>query len=154
LAYTYIRAPETPPTSLKLSCDGWCDSHYWPQLDQTSTSWYICICSAVIDHDKKITGLRILTGWNVSPTQGKQGFFFFKIFKEADWWSPTRGMSQIWLDVRQWSRIFWKACLVLASTRNSLSKYGNMWLFFLKMWRLLLFFFPKKKSLCALRTGF
>ncbi len=48
------------------------------------------------------------------------------------------------------------SCLVLATSRNSLSKYGNMWLFPLKLWRLLrLVFFPKKSPLSIMSsTGF
>jgi hypothetical protein len=110
--------------------------------------WYITIKNyGTPDSDRMERKLNSRDHWGA-------GFFLFKFFKEADWWSPTRGMSQIWLDVRQWSGRFWKTCLVLATTRNSLSKYGNMWLFFLKKWRRLFFFFPQKKSLCALCTGF
>jgi hypothetical protein len=39
-----------------------------------------------------------------------------------------------------------ESCLVLATNRNSLSKYGNIWPFLIKIWQLLHFilFFPKK----------
>lgn len=44
------------------------------------------------------------------------------------------------------------SCLVLASNRNSQSKSGYIWLFSLKIWRLLHIFFSK--NLCTVHTGF
>ncbi len=54
-------------------------------------------------------------------------------------------MDQIWLEVEQESRIFLESCFVLATYRNSFSKYGYFWLFFpLKSMANFVYFFPQK----------
>jgi hypothetical protein len=69
----------------------------------------------------------------------------------VDWQSSTKGMSQIWPEASQQSRICLGSHFVLVTSRNSLSKYGNFWLFFLKIWGIL-----NISSMFApeLRTGF
>lgn len=61
---------------------------------------------------------------------------------ELSWWSSTRGMSQIWIELRN----FLRSHFVLVTSRNSWSKYGDFWLCFLplKIWWLLHFFLPQK----------
>lgn len=54
---------------------------------------------------------------------------FLNFDKWVDWWSSTTGMSQIWIEDRQESRISLESWLVLATNRNWLSKYGEMWVF-------------------------
>jgi hypothetical protein len=61
-------------------------------------------------------------------------------------------MSQIWLNLIQQTIDFFKeSCLILASKRNSLSKYGGMWLFSLKnMATFAIFFHQKMKDPCRI----
>jgi hypothetical protein len=40
-------------------------------------------------------------------------FFFFKFVKDVDWRLSTSGMSQIWLEIIQKSRLSLESCIVL-----------------------------------------
>jgi hypothetical protein len=62
-----------------------------------------------------------------------------------DWWSSRRGMSQIWLQVRQQSRNILESCFVLATSTNAFSQYDDFWLSFLKYGKFCSFF-PKEHS--------
>ncbi len=69
-----------------------------------------------------------------------QGFCFcvsFFQFCQVDWQSSTKWVSQIWPEASQQSRNCLGSHFVLVTSRNPLSKYGNFWLFFLKIWGLL-----------------
>ncbi len=57
-----------------------------------------------------------------------------------DWRSSRRGMSQIWLQVRQQSRNILESCFVLATSTNSFSQYDDFWLSFLKYGKFCSFF--------------
>ncbi len=60
-----------------------------------------------------------------------------------NWQLSRRGMSQIWLQVRQQSRNISESCFVLATSTNSFSQYDDFWLSFLKYGKLCSFF-PKE----------
>jgi hypothetical protein len=51
-------------------------------------------------HDKK-------KSINFYTIQHPKGFFLFSFVRKVDWWSFTRGLSQIWLQVKEESFIFW-----------------------------------------------
>jgi hypothetical protein len=72
-----------------------------------------------------------------TTTQGFCFCVFFFQFCQVDWQSSTKGMSQIWPEASQQSRNCLGSHFVLGTSRNSLSKYGIFWLFFLKIWGLL-----------------
>lgn len=60
--------------------------------------------------------------------------FFFKFCDVAQWQPSTRGKNQIWLQVREDSRHFLEFCYVLVTSKNPVSKYGNLYVFALRMW--------------------
>ncbi len=47
-----------------------------------------------------------------------------------DWRSSTRGLSQIWLEVREKSRNIFKPCYVVTTCKNQWFKYGELTFFF------------------------
>jgi hypothetical protein len=54
------------------------------------------------------------------------GFSFFNFVREVDWRSSTRGLSQIWLEVREKSRNVFKPCYVVTTGKNQSFKYGEL----------------------------
>jgi hypothetical protein len=91
-----------------------------------------------------------------SPMQGGciEGFLFQ--FCQVDGLviiHPTRGMSQIWLVVRQGSLNFLESCLLLATyiETHCLAISGDFLFLFLKIWRLFCIF--SKKILIRISTG-
>jgi hypothetical protein len=56
--------------------------------------------------------------------------FFFNFVMWPQWQSSTREMSQIWLQVREESRIFLESSYILAICKNPLSKYDYFRIFF------------------------
>jgi hypothetical protein len=56
--------------------------------------------------------------------------------RSVDWRSSTKGMSQIWLQIREEMRNFLESYYGLATSRNLLAKSGDFRILFLKMWRL------------------
>jgi hypothetical protein len=57
--------------------------------------------------------------------------FFFQLCEVGGLRTSKGGLSEIWLAVRQQSQIFKESYLVLATWKNSLSKYGDSYPFFL-----------------------
>ncbi len=64
-------------------------------------------------------------------------YFFFEVFQKT--FTKKDKQSNI---------ISLESCLVLVTNRNSLSKYGNMWPFFIKIWQL------SKKAFVQFTLGF
>jgi hypothetical protein len=76
---------------------------------------------------------------------GSQWGIFFPIFaRQANRWSSTRGLSQIWLEVREKSRFFFANLgIYCRHTRTKGLNMASSTFFSLEMW-LLWAFFPKK----------
>ncbi len=77
----------------------------------------------------------------VSITKSLSRWTGYHQHKRNEW------MSHIWLEVRHKLDLKIYSCLVLATNKNYLSKYGEMWLFSFQNMANFAGFFLKKKSL-------
>jgi len=71
-------------------------------------------------------------------------FFHKNLVRWMHWPSSTRGLSQIWLQVRGKTRFFFKSPYILATCKNVWSKYGEFNFILLKKMATLGHFIPKK----------
>ncbi len=61
--------------------------------------------------------------------------FFFQLCEVGGLHTSKGGLNEIWLEARQQSQNFKESYLVLATLKNSLSKYGDSYPFFSpKIW--------------------
>jgi hypothetical protein len=80
----------------------------------------------------------------------QKGFFYFSeispnFVRLVNWQSSTRELSQIWLQVREESRFFFKPHIILATYKNLIwSKYGKFNICFPQNMVILGLLFPKK----------
>jgi hypothetical protein len=87
----------------------------------------------IMDAKKGIKDLRLLAR-----------FFYKKLVRWMHWPSSTRGLSQIWLQVRGKTRLFFKSPYILATCKNLWSKYGEFNFILLENMATLGHFIPKK----------
>jgi hypothetical protein len=62
--------------------------------------------------------------------------FLFNFVRLVDWQSSTGGLGQIWLQITEESRNFWVPHYIFATCYTFQSKFGDLTVVFLKIWRL------------------